>query len=41
MSEAKATYDPEADAISIRFAPTGATYAEREEVAPGVVLDDE
>jgi uncharacterized protein YuzE len=39
MSKAKATYDPEADAISVRFAPSGATYAESEEVAPGVVLD--
>jgi len=39
MSKAKTTYDPEADAISIRLAPIGATYAESEEVAPGVVLD--
>ncbi len=39
MSEATATYDPEADAISVRFAPPGTTYAESEEVAPGVVLD--
>jgi uncharacterized protein YuzE len=39
MSKAKATYDPEADAISVRFAPSGTTYAESEEVAPGVVLD--
>jgi len=39
MSKANATYDPEADAISVRFAPAGATYAESEEVAPGVVLD--
>jgi uncharacterized protein YuzE len=39
MSAAKAAYDPEADAISVRFAPLGARYAESEEVAPGVVLD--
>jgi uncharacterized protein YuzE len=39
MSRATATYDPEADAISVRFAPAGAVYAESEEVAPGVVLD--
>jgi uncharacterized protein YuzE len=39
MTTARATYDAEADAISVRFAPDGATYAESEEVAPGVVLD--
>jgi uncharacterized protein YuzE len=39
MSGARASYDPEADAISVRFAPPGAHYAESEEVAPGVVLD--
>jgi uncharacterized protein YuzE len=39
MNKAKATYDPEADAISVRFAPPGAAYVESEEVAPGIVLD--
>ena len=39
MSKATANYDPEADAISVRFAPPDARYAESEEVAPGVVLD--
>ena len=39
MSKASASYDPEADAIAVRFAPEGARYAESEEVAPGVVLD--
>ena len=39
MSTATATYDPEADAIAVRFAPPDAQYAESEEVAPGVVLD--
>lgn len=39
MTTARATYDAEADAILVRFAPDGATYAESEEVAPGVVLD--
>jgi uncharacterized protein YuzE len=39
MSRAKATYDAEADAISVRFGPAGATYAASEEVAPGMVLD--
>ena len=39
MSKATATYDPEADAISVRFAPSDAVYAESEEVTPGVVLD--
>jgi len=39
MTTAKATYDAQADAISVRFAPDGATYIESEEVAPGVVLD--
>lgn len=36
---ATATYDAEADAIAVRFAPVGAAYAESEEVAPGIVLD--
>ena len=35
----KFTYDPEADAIGIYFTPDGATYAESEEIAPGVSLD--
>lgn len=39
MTTARARYDAEADAISVRFAPDGATYIESEEVAPGVVLD--
>jgi uncharacterized protein YuzE len=39
MSKATATYDPDADAISVRFGPPGAVYVESEEVAPGVVLD--
>jgi uncharacterized protein YuzE len=34
-----ATYDPEADAIAVRFKPEGSKYAESEEVAPGVILD--
>lgn len=37
--KAEAHYDPEADAIGIYFAPTGARYAESEEVAPGLTLD--
>jgi uncharacterized protein YuzE len=37
--KAKATYDPEADAIGVYFAPDGAEYAESEEVAPGLSLD--
>jgi uncharacterized protein YuzE len=39
MTIARAKYDPEADAISVRFSPDGAAYIESEEVAPGVVLD--
>ncbi len=39
MTGATAAYDAEADAISVRFASQGASYAESEEVAPGVVLD--
>ncbi len=35
----RASYDPEADAIGIYFAPDGAKYAESEEVAPGLTLD--
>ncbi|MBN9563091.1 MAG: DUF2283 domain-containing protein [Alphaproteobacteria bacterium] len=39
MTTTKASYDADADAISVRFAPDGVSYAESEEVAPGVVLD--
>lgn len=39
MTKARATYDPQADAMFIRFAPEDAKYVESEEVAPGVVLD--
>lgn len=35
----KTSYDPKADALSVRFAPEGAGHATSEEVAPGVVLD--
>jgi uncharacterized protein YuzE len=35
----KATYDKEADAIGIYFAPDGAVYESSQEVAPGVVID--
>lgn len=41
MNKPRATCDPEADAIAVRFAPEGARYCESEEVAPGVVLDDD
>jgi uncharacterized protein YuzE len=37
--KARATFDPEADAIGIYFAPEGATYDASEEVAPGLTLD--
>lgn len=33
------SYDPEADAFSVWFAPPGVTSAGTEEVAPGVMLD--
>ncbi len=33
------TYDPEADAMFVRFAPQGAKSARTEEVSPGVLLD--
>jgi uncharacterized protein YuzE len=33
------TYDPEADAMSVWFAPPGIIAAATEEVAPGVMLD--
>lgn len=39
MTKPTATYDPEVDAIAVRFAPEGARYVESEEIAPGVVLD--
>jgi uncharacterized protein YuzE len=35
----QARYDPEADALAIRFPRFGKPYAESEEVAPGVILD--
>ena len=38
-TKARATYDREADAIGIYFAPEGAEYEDSDEVAPGVVLD--
>ncbi len=34
----RTSYDPEADAFAVRFAARG-SYAESEEVAPGVILD--
>lgn len=37
--KAEASYDAQADAIGIYFAPDGAEYAESQEVAPGIVLD--
>ncbi len=37
--KARATFDSEADAIGIYFAPEGATYDASEEVAPGLTLD--
>ncbi len=37
--KARASYDPEADAIGIRFKPEGAEYETSEEIAPGIVLD--
>lgn len=39
MRKAKASYDPEADAIGIYFAPEGAVYEESEEILPGLTLD--
>jgi uncharacterized protein YuzE len=35
----RTSYDPEADAFAVRFAPKGAPIANTEEVAPGVMLD--
>ena len=39
MTAPQATYDAEADAIGVWFAPEGSTYCESEEIAPGIVLD--
>ena len=33
------SYDPEADAMFVRFSPEGAKSVRTEEVSPGVVLD--
>jgi uncharacterized protein YuzE len=38
-TKGRASYDPQADAIGVYFAPEGAEYDESEEVAPGIVLD--
>lgn len=35
----RTSYDPEADALFIWFAPQGTKSAETEEVAPGIMLD--
>jgi uncharacterized protein YuzE len=35
----RASYDPDADAIGVYFAPEGSVYAESEEIAPGLTLD--
>ncbi|HWD58774.1 MAG TPA: DUF2283 domain-containing protein [Stellaceae bacterium] len=35
----RTSYDPEADAMFVWFAPEGAKSVETEEVAPGVMLD--
>jgi uncharacterized protein YuzE len=35
----RTSYDPEADAFMVRFAPKGAPIERTEEVAPGVLLD--
>ncbi len=35
----KQSYDPQADAFVIRFAPENVAVVESEEVAPGVILD--
>lgn len=39
IRNAGATYDSEADAIGVYFAPEGAEYVDSEEVAPGLTLD--
>ncbi len=33
------TYDPEADAMFLRFAPKGTAVAETREVEPGIMFD--
>jgi uncharacterized protein YuzE len=38
-TKGRASYDPDADAIGVYFAPEGAEYDGSDEVAPGVVLD--
>jgi uncharacterized protein YuzE len=35
----RTSYDPEADAFMVRFAPKGTAIEQTEEVAPGVMLD--
>jgi len=35
----RSTYDPEADAMFIRFAADGVASSRTEEVSPGVMLD--
>jgi uncharacterized protein YuzE len=35
----RASYDPDADAIGVYFAPEDAVYVESQEVAPGLTLD--
>jgi uncharacterized protein YuzE len=35
----RTSYDPEADAMFVWFAPDGVKSAETEEVAPGIMLD--
>ena len=35
------SYDPEADALFVWFAPEGVKSAETEEVAPGIMLDSD
>jgi uncharacterized protein YuzE len=35
----RASYDPDADAIGVYFAPEGAVYVESQEIAPGLTLD--
>jgi uncharacterized protein YuzE len=33
------SYDPEADALYVRFVPKGSTIAETRELEPGILLD--
>jgi uncharacterized protein YuzE len=35
----RTSYDPEADAMYVRFGPDSVKSAETEEVAPGIMLD--